>query len=119
MIIAGLVSTVGLASGLTGYIVYKIVKRTAHAHTNGNGTKLKMSLVSRLFTALLVTLGLSFLADVLNASGAFPNQMNSSYITQAFTFLLGTFTGLIAPEDFKDKLHNAMTKTTDRTGKEI
>ena len=119
VIIAGLVSTVGMSSGLTGYIVYRIVKRTAHAYTNGNGVKLKMSLVSRLFAALLVTLGLSFLADVLNASGGFPNQMNSSYITQAFTFLLGTFTGLIAPEDFKDKLQSAMTKTTDKTGKEI
>ena len=119
VIVVSLVSLAALSSGVTGVIVYRVVKGNSSPHTDSNGTKLKMSLVSRLFIALLVTLGLSFLADILNASGMFPNQMNSSYITQAFTFLLGTFTGLIVPDDFKEKIYGTLAKTTDKTGKEI
>lgn len=119
ILVAVLLGVSVTSSGLTGAVVYKVAKKTISPGST-NGTKLQMSLVSRLFAALLITLGLSFAADILNASGAFPNQMNSSYITQAFTFLLGTFTGLIVPDEFKDKIHNVTNKTfVDKTGKEI
>lgn len=115
VIFISLVSLAGLSSAITGVVVYKVVKRNSSPSNGGSKTKLKMSLVSRLFAALLVTLGLSFTADILNASGLFINQMNSSYITQAFTFLLGTFTGLIVPDDFKEKV-NGVLKSAEEGG---
>ena len=119
VIVVSLVSLAALSSGVTGVIVYRVVKGNISPHTNGNGIKLKMSLVEKLFTAIVLTLIISTTVSVLNASGIFPNQIDNGYVTHTFVGLIGTFTGLIIPDDFREKIQNALTKSTDKTGKEI